>query len=75
VRIRLTNVQVQQLQPYFDRVRATGALGTPGMLIAQLHQDQEGMYWLTPAFLDRDKAKVIAEQGREEIPGPIRRSE
>jgi hypothetical protein len=69
VRIRLTAKQVQQLQPYIDRVRAAAVLGSPGMLVGQIGWNAEGQYMITPAFLDHDKAKVITEAGREESMG------
>jgi hypothetical protein len=42
------------------------------MLVAQIGYDSDWNYWLTPAFLDHDLAKVITERGREEIPGLVR---
>lgn len=70
MRVRLTAQQVQQLMPYVDRVRATAAMGTPGMLIAQIGYDSNWHYWLTPAFLDHDLAKVITERGRALVEKP-----
>lgn len=73
MRITLTLRQITQLQPYIDRVRAAAAAGDPGMLVAQINwSDKDGSYWLTPAFLDHELAKVITERGRAEIPGPLR---
>ena len=69
MRIRLTAKQVQQLQPYIDRVRAAAVLGSPGMLVGQIGCNADGEYAITPAFLDHQKAKVITESGRAEIPG------
>jgi hypothetical protein len=70
MKIVLTKRQAEQLVPYFDRVRATAALGTPGMLVAQLSFDPYRMeYFMTPAFLDHDKAQLVTECGRAEIPG------
>jgi hypothetical protein len=70
MRIRLTAQQVQQLMPYVDRVRATAAMGNLGMLVAQIGYDNNWHYWLTPAFLDHDLAKVITERGRALVEKP-----
>lgn len=73
MKVKLTHKQVEELRPYFDRVQATAAMGSPGMLVAQLeHDKRNNVYTLTPAFLDYDLAQVITERGRAEIPGPIR---
>ncbi len=73
MRVLLSRRQVQELQRHIDRVRSAAALGSPGMLVAQIQwNDHEGKYWITPAFLPHDKAKVITEQGRAEIPGDTR---
>ena len=64
MRVRLTRTQLYQLMPYFDRVRATAAAGSPGMLVAQLWFDaHRSEYYLEPAFLDHELAKVITERG------------
>jgi hypothetical protein len=64
LRITLTEKQVRDLLPYFDRVQAAAALGSPGMLIAQIHWDlQSQRYWMTPAFLPHEHAKLITEKG------------
>ena len=73
MKVRLTQKQVEELAPYFDRVRATASMGTPGMLVAQLRYDpHRDEYTLEPAFLDHDLATIITERGQREIPGPIR---
>ncbi len=65
MRIPLNTRQRRELQPYIDRVRSAATLGTPGMLVAQIHwSDTEGSCWMTPAFLDHDHARIITEQGR-----------
>ena len=65
MKVRLTRLQANQLMPYFDRVRATAAQGSPGMLVAQLRFDATRQeYTLEPAFLDHDKALVLTEHGR-----------
>jgi hypothetical protein len=71
MKIMLNAGQVELLRPYLDRVKAAAALGSPGMLVAQISHDQEGGYALTPAFLDHDLAKVITEKGRADIPGAV----
>lgn len=72
MKIKLSRQQVQQLQPYIDRVRNAAALGSPGMLVAQVSwSDSDFTCWITPAFLDNDKAKLITEQGRADIPGDL----
>jgi len=70
MRVRLTAKQVQQLAPYFDRVHATSVMGSPGMLVGQFGYTRDREYYLTVAFLDHDKAQVITQAGRSEIPGP-----
>lgn len=51
MRIPLTRSQVQQLTPYFDRVRTAAQLGAPGMLVAQISWNQaEELYWMTPGW-------------------------
>ena len=73
MRVNLSRRQVQELQPYIDRVRSAHALGSPGMLVAQIQWNgAEQTYWLTPAFLPHELAKVITEQGRATIPGDTR---
>lgn len=71
MRIKLTTPQITALRPYFDRVKAAGAAGSPGMLVAQLTHDSDGTYAMTPAFLDHDVAQVVTQKGREEIPGTL----
>ncbi len=71
-RIRLTASQASQLAPYVDRVRSAAAIGSPGMLVGQIGWNTESVFYLTVAFLDHEKAKVITEQGRQEIPGRTR---
>lgn len=69
MKIVLTKTQVYQLAPYIDRVNAAAALGTPGMLVAQIRQNTHRDQWtLEPCFLDHDKALPLVEAGRREIP-------
>lgn len=68
MRLKLNAKQIEALIPYFDRVRASAAMGTPGMLVGQIGWNEDGEYAITVAFLDHDKAKVITEAGRSEIP-------
>jgi hypothetical protein len=70
LRVRLTARQVQQLAPYFDRVHASSVMGSPGMLVGQFAYTRDREYYITVAFLDHDKAQVITQAGRSEIPGP-----
>jgi hypothetical protein len=65
IKILLGKTQIQQLRPYLDRVQAAAALGSPGMLVAQISWDQEGKCWLVPAFLNHTLAKIITERGLE----------
>lgn len=73
MKLPLTPEQVTALAPYFDRVRATAALGTPGILVAQLrynsHRDQHTM---EPCFIAHEHALLIAEKGERDIPGLTR---
>jgi hypothetical protein len=71
MKLTLNAKQIQALQPYVNRVRNAAVLGSPGMLVGQISWDQEGRYWITPAFLDHELAKIITEQGRAEIPGDV----
>jgi hypothetical protein len=74
IRIPLKPSQVAQLRPHIDRVRAAAVQGNPGMLVAQIQWSLiDGTYWLTPAFLDHELAKVITEKGREVV-GETRRA-
>lgn len=63
MKVALSQKQAEQLAPYVDRVRSVAKLGTPGMLVAQISWDVEGRYWLTPAFLPHEVAKVVTEKG------------
>jgi hypothetical protein len=73
MRILLNTRQVEQLQPYFDRVRAAAQRGNPGMLVAQIRRDdKEGDYWFEPQFLPHAYAEVLTMRGRREIPGDLR---
>ena len=72
VKISLTETQVRQLAPFFDRVQATAALGKPGMLVAQVrwsYQDQR--YWMEPGFLPHEHALLISEKGQTCPPAPV----
>jgi hypothetical protein len=72
MKVMLSNRQVQDLQPYIDRVRSAAKLGSPGMLVAQIRwNDQERTAWIEPAFLPHELAKKITEQGRESVPGLV----
>lgn len=63
--INLTEKQIRELMPYFDRVRAAAALGAPGMLVAQIRWcDAEQKFWMEPAFLDHEDATKITERGQ-----------
>lgn len=68
MRLKLNFKQIEALLPYFDRVRASAALGSPGMLVGQIGWNEDGEYAITVAFLDHDKAQVITEAGRADIP-------
>jgi len=72
MRIRLTERQVRELAPYFDRVHATAVQGSPGMLVGQFGYTREREYYITVAFLDHDRAKLITQAGMAEIPGTTR---
>jgi len=61
-RVTLTEKQVRQLRPYYDRVQATAALGAPGMLLGQIRWDQDGRWWLDVGFLPHEHAKLVAEK-------------
>jgi hypothetical protein len=65
MRISLTETQIRQLMPYFDKVRAAAQTGAPGMLVAQVkYSRSEERYWLEPGFLDHEHAKLITEKGQ-----------
>jgi hypothetical protein len=70
VRIKLTETQIRQLMPFFDRVRSAAAIGSPGMLVAQIRHSQiYQTYWMKPGFLEHQHAKLISEKGQTSIPG------
>lgn len=71
VRIKLNARQIEQLLPYFDRVRASAAMGSPGMLVGQIGWDENGEYTITVGFLDHDKARIVTEAGRDGIPPAV----
>lgn len=66
MRLKLTRWQIDALRPYFDRVQATAAMGSPGMLVAQLRADRDGEsgYVMIPAFLEAEYAKIVTQKGR-----------
>lgn len=65
VKISLTETQIRQLTPFFDRVRSTAALGKPGMLVAQVRwSDAEEKFWMEPGFLPHQYARLIEEKGQ-----------
>lgn len=63
-RIYLTHGQAAQLTPYKDRVQCAAVLGSPGMLVAQISWDQEGRFYMTPAFLAHEDAQLISQKGQ-----------
>lgn len=66
MRIPLTDAQIRNLMPFFDRVRAAAVAGHPGMLVAQIRwSDQHNAYWMEPGFLAHEHAKLIAEKGQQ----------
>jgi hypothetical protein len=69
MRINLTASQIEQLRPYFDRVKAAAVMGSPGMLVGQIGFSSESGYGISVGFLDHEKAKLITEAAREDIPG------
>lgn len=71
MRLKLTIQQVEALRPYFDRVKAAAAMGSPGMLVGHLGYSDQSGYGINVGFLDHDQAKLIAEAARWEIPGPV----
>jgi hypothetical protein len=71
VRIKLTAQQVEALRPYFDRVSAAAAMGSPGMLVGHLGYSTQSGYGINVGFLDHDKAQLIVEAARWEIPGAL----
>lgn len=65
MKLWLTDFHNKQLKPYIDRVRTAAAADVPGMLVGQIECGANNCCWITPAFLDHDAAKVIAEKGRD----------
>lgn len=70
MRIRLTSEQVDQLLPYLIQVRTAANRGARGMLVAQIRRrhDESDVYVMEPCFIDHDKALLLEEAGRREIP-------
>lgn len=65
MRIKLTEKQIRQLGPFYDRVQATAAAGNPGMLVAQIRWDPPAdSWWMEPGFLDHEHALCITEKGQ-----------
>lgn len=65
MKIALTETQIRQLVPYFDRVRSAAVLGSPGMLVAQIRwSEAEQKYWMEPAFLEHEDAAKITLKGK-----------
>ena len=61
MRINLTEPQMRALQPFKDRVQAAYAMGSPGMLVAQVCWDNgDQKWWLEPGFLPHELAKQIS---------------
>jgi hypothetical protein len=69
MRITLTQKQITQLLPYYDRVKASAVAGNPGMLLAQIRRNQDGKWWMEPGFLDHEHALRITEKGQS-LPEP-----
>lgn len=74
MKVKLTERQMKQLTPYFDRVRATGALGRPGMLVAQILYDSSRNVWnMDVGFIENEDASKIIHAANREIPGDARK--
>lgn len=61
-RVILTEKQIRQLMPFYDRVQATAAVGNPGMLLGQIGWDNEGRWHMDVGFLKHEYAKLIIEK-------------
>lgn len=65
MKIKLTETQIRQLMPFFDRVHASADLGRPGMLVAQIRWSYaEEKYWMEPGFLEHEYAALITQKGQ-----------
>lgn len=63
MKMQLTESQVRQLRPYFERAQVTNSVGEPGMLVAQLRLNwQTGEGTLEPGFLRHEYAKLLEER-------------
>ena len=63
MKMQLTESQVRQLRPYFERAATTNEIGEPGMLVAQLRLNwQTGEGTLEPGFLRHEYAKLLEER-------------
>lgn len=71
MRIKLTAQQIEKLRPYFDRVQSAAAMGSPGMLVGHLGYSPQSGYGINIGFLDHEKAKLIVEAAKWDIPGPV----
>lgn len=67
MRITLTDKQIRQLVPFYDRVQATAVSGHPGMLVGQIRRNNEGDWWMEPGFLNHEHAKLITEKGQDVV--------
>jgi hypothetical protein len=63
-RVALTEKQIRELLPFYDRVQASAALGAPGMLLGQIRWNQDGRWWLEVGFLEHELAKLITERAQ-----------
>lgn len=70
MRITLTQKQITQLLPYYDRVKASAVAGSPGMLVAQICRNQDGKWWMEPGFLEHEHALCITGKGQP-CPTPL----
>lgn len=63
MKMQLTESQVRQLRPYFERAATTNSVGEPGMLVAQLRLDwSTGEGTLEPGFIRHEYAKLLEER-------------
>jgi len=64
MKLLLTEKQIRDLMPFYDRVKCAAIMGEPGMLIAQIRWNGDGKWWMEPGFLDHEHAKMITQKGQ-----------
>jgi hypothetical protein len=69
MKITLTEKQTRQLQPFFDQVRATAVLGSPGILLGQIRWDAiRCISTMDVGFFEHESAKSMIAAAKQPPP-------